>query len=160
MELQKIFDLVLDNMHKVFFPEELIRLDLTISKTELLTMLVVDRYGEVIMSEIANHLNAPLSTTTGLVNRLVKNGYLQRERSEEDRRIVVIRLTEDGKKLVAEFKRAIASNLERVNKILTDEEQETVIRIAMKVIDALSRNDLETQKHLERQNQIKRISIE
>jgi DNA-binding MarR family transcriptional regulator len=79
VELQKIFDLVLDNMHKVFFPEELIRLDLTISKTELLTMLVVDRYGEVIMSEIANHLNAPLSTTTALVNRLVMNATAKGE---------------------------------------------------------------------------------
>ncbi|RNC29775.1 MAG: hypothetical protein AWM53_00393 [Candidatus Dichloromethanomonas elyunquensis] len=160
MELQKVLNYVLDNMHKVFFPEEWIRLDLTVSKTELLTMLVVERYGEVIMSEIADHINAPLSTTTGLVNRLVKNRYLQRERSEEDRRIVVIRLTEEGRTIVREFKQVITSNLKRINEILSEEEQETVFRIVMKLIDALRQNKAEIEDHLEKHHKITKISIE
>lgn len=138
MEQKKILDLVLDNLRKVFYPEEWIQLDLTVSKTELLAMLIVDRYGEVIMSQISDYLNAPLSTTTGLVNRLVKNGYLQRERSDEDRRIVAIQLTDMGKSMMTELKATIGSYLERINAVLSSEERQALFQIFLKIIDALS----------------------
>lgn len=141
MNQEKVMDFVLDNLHKVFFPEEWIQLDLAVSKTELLAMLIVDRYGEVIMSQISDFINAPLSTTTGLVNRLVKNGYLQRERSDEDRRIVTIRLTDKGKSLMTEFKVTIESYLERINAVLSAEERQVLLKIVMKVFDALSQKD-------------------
>ena len=141
MGQEKVLDLVLDNLQKVFFPEEWIQLDLTVSKTELLAMLIVDRYGEVIMSQISDYINAPLSTTTGLVNRLVKNGYLQRERSEEDRRIVAIQLTDKGKSTMTEVKDNIESYLERINEILSAEERQVLFRIFLKIIAALNRKD-------------------
>jgi DNA-binding MarR family transcriptional regulator len=137
----EVLNLVLDNLRKVFYPEEWIQLDLTVSKTELLAMLIVDRYGEVIMSQISDYINAPLSTTTGLVNRLVKNGYLQRARSDEDRRIVAIQLTDKGKIMITEVKETIGSYLERINAILTDEERQVLFQIFMKVIETLSRKD-------------------
>lgn len=141
MGRENFLDLVLDNLHKVFYPEEWIQLDLTVSKTELLAMLIVDRYGEVIMSQISDYLNAPLSTTTGLVNRLVKNDYLLRERSDEDRRIVTIRLTDKGKSMMTELKGSIESYLERINTVLSVEERQVLLQILMKVMDALSRKD-------------------
>ncbi|HBW34775.1 MarR family winged helix-turn-helix transcriptional regulator [Desulfosporosinus sp. BICA1-9] len=142
MVQNEVLDLVLDNLRKVFYPEEWIQLDLAVSKTELLAMLIVDRYGEVIMSQISDYINAPLSTTTGLVNRLVKNGYLQRERSEEDRRIVAIRLTDKGKSMMTEVKESIGSYLERINTVLSTEERQTLLKIFMKIVDALSREDI------------------
>jgi DNA-binding MarR family transcriptional regulator len=141
MEQEKIIDLVLDNLRKVFYPEEWIQLDLTVSKTELLAMLIVDRYGEVIMSQISDYINAPLSTTTGLVNRLVKNGYLQRERSDEDRRIVAIHLTDQGRNMMTEVKASIVSYLERINAVLSAEERQALFQIFLKIIDALSQKN-------------------
>ena len=35
-------------------------------------MLFVDRYEEIIMSRIAEYINVPMSTATGIVERLVK----------------------------------------------------------------------------------------
>lgn len=141
MEQEKIIDLVLDNLRKVFYPEEWIQLDLTVSKTELLAMLIVDRYGEVIMSQISDYINAPLSTTTGLVNRLVKNGYLQRERSDEDRRIVAIQLTDKGRNMMTEFKASIGSYMERINAILSAEERQALFQIFLKIMEALSQKN-------------------
>ncbi|KUO70025.1 MAG: TrmB family transcriptional regulator [Desulfosporosinus sp. BRH_c37] len=141
MEQEKIIDLVLDNLRKVFYPEEWIQLDLTVSKTELLAMLIVDRYGEVIMSQISDYINAPLSTTTGLVNRLVKNGYLQRERSDEDRRIVAIQLTDQGRSMMTEVKASIGSYLERINAVLSTEERQALFQIFLKIVDALSQKN-------------------
>lgn len=159
MQLDNILDLLLDNLHKFLFPEEWIRLDLTVSKTELLAMLIVYRNGEVIMSQIAEYINAPLSTTTGLVNRLVNNGYLLRERGEEDRRIVTIRLTEKGTDLVNEVKAGLEYYVQRINAVLSDEERQMLLNVFFKVLNALSQKDAGTVNGSDAKD-IKKIHID
>lgn len=50
------------------------------------------------MSAIARALNITVGSLTTSMNSLVKKHYVVRERSEEDRRIVNIRLTEKGER--------------------------------------------------------------
>ena len=50
-------------------------------------------------TDLAEHMYADLSTVNGIVNRLEKQGYLVRERCLSDRRVVLIRLTAEGKEL-------------------------------------------------------------
>ena len=49
------------------------------------------------MSTVAKGLAVTMGTLTISVNSLVKKGFVQRERSEEDRRVVLVSLTELGK---------------------------------------------------------------
>ena len=49
------------------------------------------------MSEIAQKLKVTLGTLTTGINKLIKKGYVERNRTEEDRRIVLVKLTEKGK---------------------------------------------------------------
>lgn len=48
------------------------------------------------MSTIAKKLNVTVGTLTSSMNSLVKKNYVERYRSEEDRRVVYVRLTEKG----------------------------------------------------------------
>lgn len=48
------------------------------------------------MSTIAKKLNITVGSLTTSMNSLVKKRYTERIRSEEDRRVVYIRLTEKG----------------------------------------------------------------
>ena len=50
------------------------------------------------MSAIAKTLLVTVGTLTIAVNNLVKQGYVNRTRSEKDRRVVLISLTEKGKR--------------------------------------------------------------
>ena len=50
------------------------------------------------MSAIARQLRVTTGTLTISMNSLVKKGYVKRERSEQDRRVVYIMLTAKGKK--------------------------------------------------------------
>lgn len=50
------------------------------------------------MSEIAKRLSVTVGTLTTNMNGLEKKGYVVRTRSEEDRRVVLITLTERGKR--------------------------------------------------------------
>ena len=51
------------------------------------------------MSDIANLLSVSMSGVTGLVDRMIKNRLLKRNRSKKDRRIVEITITPRGKKV-------------------------------------------------------------
>lgn len=50
------------------------------------------------MSTVAKALSITVGTLTIAMNNLVKKGYVQRVRSDEDRRVVLISLSEKGKK--------------------------------------------------------------
>ncbi len=116
-------DLLLDNAKKLFYPEEWVSLDLTLSKTEVFCLLWMERNTDITMTKIADLLDIPMSTTTGVVNRLVKKGYIERYRDENDRRIVLIRLTENGVMLVQEVKQNAAHYFSLVTEALSEEEK-------------------------------------
>lgn len=64
-------------------------------------MHIIDALGireQKNMSTVARLLNVTVGTLTIAVNNLVKKGYIQRRRSEEDRRVVLISLTKLGER--------------------------------------------------------------
>lgn len=68
--------------------------------------LVYDKQ-EAAMGELASSAKVKMPTMTDTVDRLVSLGYVKRERPGSDRRIVIVKLTPKGKKLV-EFNRKVA----------------------------------------------------
>lgn len=66
--------------------------------------------GPFQVSEVANQLNVTLSAATGLVDRLVKSKLVERERDLQDRRVVWVKVTSEGKAAVeaAEKRRRMA----------------------------------------------------
>ena len=58
--------------------------------------------GRAIMSDLASLTQQSAGTLTGIVDRLIAAGLVERERDEEDRRVVWVTLTEAGRaKIVA-----------------------------------------------------------
>ena len=68
-----------------------------ISVTEVHTIEAMGMYEAHTMSEVAYDLKITVGTLTTAVNNLVKKGYVERKRIEEDRRVVLIQLTKRGK---------------------------------------------------------------
>ena len=73
-----------------------------LSITEIHTIEAIGKEGNRTMGEIANDLRITVGTLTTAINRLIKKGYVERKRIEEDRRVVVVYLTESGKKVFDE----------------------------------------------------------
>ena len=59
----------------------------------------VGQHHDVRMKDLAEHMNAPISTLTSIVDKLVENNYLARYHSAEDRRVVMVTLAKSGKGL-------------------------------------------------------------
>lgn len=154
----ELYDIVMDTLKKLLYPEEWIAVDLILSKTELLTLLQVDRNGEIIMSRIADYINIPMSTATGMVDRLVKKGYIERNRSDLDRRIVTIRLTDAGRTLAEDIKTRIMSIVKLIMENLTDVEEALLLRIFTKVTDLFS--SVKAFEPDETGSMVKKIEIE
>lgn len=68
-----------------------------LSITEIHTIEAIGMYSKKTMTEVAQSLNITVSTLTTGVGKLIKKGYVERKRIEEDRRVVLITLTHKGR---------------------------------------------------------------
>ena len=68
-----------------------------ISVTEIHTIEAIGMYGSKSMSEVANILDITVGTLTTAIGHLVRKEYVTRRKSEEDRRMVYVSLTQKGK---------------------------------------------------------------
>jgi len=67
-----------------------------LSITEIHTIDAVGDSDPKTMTEISRILKVTMGTLTTGVDKLIKKGYLVRKRTEEDKRIVLVELTEKG----------------------------------------------------------------
>jgi DNA-binding MarR family transcriptional regulator len=78
-------------------------LRLGISMAQLHILYTLQRNGEMPMSRLAELLNVSLSNATGLIDRIEERGYVERTRVPEDRRVVKIRVTAEGSRMLDEI---------------------------------------------------------
>lgn len=105
----------------------------TLNHQEDKVIKVLGTQGPCIMREIAEPLGLALSTATGVVDRLNKKNLVYRERSEKDRRIVKVGLTDKGKEINESNKTGIKKLCRRMLAELTEEEQTTYISLSKKI---------------------------
>ena len=85
---------------KCAMSERLVRLG--ISMAQLNIMYTLQRNGVMTMSHLADVLGVSLSNATGLVDRMEERGFIERSRVPEDRRVVLVRVTEAGTRMIQE----------------------------------------------------------
>ncbi|MGB3489075.1 MAG: MarR family transcriptional regulator [Xanthobacteraceae bacterium] len=82
------------------------RFDVTLPRFDLMAQLDKAPDG-MTLSDISKRMMVSNGNVTGLVERLVESGHLDRRTSETDRRVQVIRLTRTGR---AEFRKMAAEH--------------------------------------------------
>lgn len=92
--LVKLFNEILDLEQKAVITEEF----KDISNNDMHIIEAIGIGESKNMSTIAKALKVTVGTLTIAINSLVKKGYVKRERSEEDRRVVLVSLRTKGKK--------------------------------------------------------------
>ncbi|MCF7908872.1 MAG: MarR family transcriptional regulator [Candidatus Omnitrophica bacterium] len=104
-----------------------------VTMPQYLSLELLSNHGVLKMKDIAKALNISLPAATGLVNRLVKMKLVERVYDQEDRRVIFVELTSEGKKTTDETKLARRKIIEEMFGGITDEEREIYIRIIRKV---------------------------
>ena len=96
--------------------------ELTVNEMHVIE--AIDIHEPKNMSTVAKSLSVTTGTLTISVNGLVKKGYVERTRSEEDRRVVLISLTEKGRRAFAQHERFHQDMIDAIVESLSQEEQE------------------------------------
>lgn len=66
---------------------------------QLTVLKLLESFGDLSFSSLSERIRAQNSTVTGIIDRMEREGYVRRERSTTDRRVIFIRLTEKGARL-------------------------------------------------------------
>ncbi len=87
------------------------------------------------MSAVAKMLGVTMGTLTISVNALVKKGYVERVRSEEDRRVVLVSLTQQGKRVFAHHQKFHDDMIQEIIGQL-DEKERDVLQKSLSKLNA------------------------
>ncbi len=127
--LVKIFDNVLLTeemaLSKGYFSD--------LSNSEMHTLDAIGPYEARTMTQTAADLGITTGTLTVAIDKLVKKGYVERNRDSEDRRIVRISLTRQGKlacRIHQKFHMVLAK---RILEPYTEEEQDKLLQMVQEI---------------------------
>ena len=85
------------------------------------------------MKEVAGFLNITPPSATSLINIMVKNGVLARREGVGDRRIVWLKITPKGEKILKRGYAQIAGKIKETLSCLSEKEQKALIHILEKI---------------------------
>jgi DNA-binding MarR family transcriptional regulator len=83
---------------------------------------------------VANRMGHTTAAATGMVDRLENLGYVRREHASDDRRKILVGITENGVALVARIREDMVGGLMQLMRHLTAEEQENWVKIYEKIM--------------------------
>jgi DNA-binding MarR family transcriptional regulator len=87
------------------------------------------------LKDIYENTRFPASTASRRVDELVKHGFIVRNRSSEDRREIILELSEKGKVVYKVFRDHRMKSLRKFLKLFTKKEIESFVKILSHLVD-------------------------
>lgn len=116
------------------YQRQVAELELTLPQAQVLRVL---RRGPVTTGHLAEELQISAPAITQLTDRLCRKGLIERRAAADDRRCVIVALTEAGRALVEEFRRRRGEVLEGALARLDEEERRRALEILGRMAEAL-----------------------
>ncbi|WP_295894969.1 MarR family winged helix-turn-helix transcriptional regulator [uncultured Vibrio sp.] len=110
---------------------------------QLILMRAIKEMGNVTIKELSNHTNVSQATTTTIIDRLEQNGYVQRVRSESDRRKVHANLTEKGAELLGNAPKPLQDSFVTKFQNLEAWEQSLLLSSMQRVSSMMNAEDID-----------------
>jgi DNA-binding MarR family transcriptional regulator len=98
--------------------------NLTMSQLRVLLLLKIN--NRMKMNQIAYCLKIHVSTATGLLDRMIKKNLVKRESGEDDRRLILCSLTEDGSKITDNIWKVVLENAQSLSDYVSMEELDII----------------------------------
>jgi DNA-binding MarR family transcriptional regulator len=100
---------------------------------QFLTMEYLIRQGESRMKDLAAFMNVTMATMTGIIDRLVRDGFTKRLLDSSDRRIVKVTLTSKGLLLTQKIQKARREVITDIFDKISPRDREEYLRILKKI---------------------------
>jgi DNA-binding MarR family transcriptional regulator len=103
------------------------------------TLLEIGTRGEINLVELAEALGLDASTMSRTIQGLVLIGLVDRRSSDKDRRFVIIRLTDQGRKIFTEIETRYNAYFKQVIELLPEERRQMILESVGEFADAVKR---------------------
>lgn len=106
------------------------------TRVQWLALYFIGRENKLNQTDLANLMQLQTSTIVRLLDRLERDGYVNREKDDFDRRISFISLTQSGEKI----RKDLITEVEAFSKKVTGNISEDEIRVYKNVLDKMIKN--------------------
>lgn len=113
--------------------------EINLTYTQYITMMVMWEHQKISAKEIGDKLYLDSGTLTPVLKSLAEKGYVTRQRSKEDERVLIVELTEKGLELRDQALGVPSGVSTCIN--LSREEAQELYRILHKILDNLTDED-------------------
>lgn len=100
---------------------------------QLTVIKLLSGIGDLSLTELSESMQTKNSTVTGIIDRMEAAGLVRRVRSETDRRVVMIRLTSQGRALARSVPIEPMQAFRRALEALSPREQRSLLKILVKL---------------------------
>ena len=114
------------------------KIKITIPQLVVLEMLERED-GEMRMTDLARSINVTTAAMTGIVERLVRDGYAVRTSNTEDRRIIKVRPTAKGARVAKSAIERRKGIFQKMFGVISQAEREEYLRILTIINDRFNR---------------------
>lgn len=106
---------------------------------------LLEEHGALPMGRLAEELDVAFPNATGIIARMAERGIVQRGHDEADRRIVLVSLTDEGRRLIGDME---AGRRERMARLIgtLDETQQRGLLQSVKDLHAAARQLAEAEE--------------
>lgn len=116
---------------------------------QLILMRSIRELGEVTIRSLANHTNMSQATATTILDRLERNGYVQRQRSVTDKRKVHAHLTEAGSTILEQSPLPLQENFINQFQQLEEWEQSLLLSSVQRISSMMNAENYDVVPMLE-----------
>ncbi len=105
----------------------------SLTRAQFFLLIALYEEDEIPISRLGEKAALDRSSLTGILDRMERDGLVERVASPEDRRTVLVRLTPRAKALEGDLRRIYEETNQRFLSRLTEEEREVLRRVVLKL---------------------------
>ena len=112
-----------------------------ITLPQLLILDILNTQGPSKMTDLAKKMKVTTAASTGIVQRLVVQGYVTREYDEKDRRLIMIKISAKGSEMLKKINQQRTQQITRIFRQISEGDRSEYLRILLQVKDILDKEE-------------------
>jgi MarR family transcriptional regulator, 2-MHQ and catechol-resistance regulon repressor len=109
-----------------------------LSMAQYTALAILEEKGVLTMSAISEDLGVTMGAGTNIIDKLIRGGHASRERITGDRRVVAVRITDQGRKVLEQVVTWAAEYLAFYLAKMSPEERKTFVRSYGKMAEEIA----------------------
>ena len=109
--------------------------DSGLTHQQCVVLQLIAHNKEMTVSQLCKDMSLAKGTVSGIVQRLEKLGYLEKEKREDDKRNTYIKFSDKGLEFAHSFKNNMSDSFENIFSNCSDEDMDEMIISLRKILD-------------------------